>query len=130
MSVTHQDFDKFSQSVSSSNAEFDWRNACSRSYYGAYHLALSYAHICPDQNFNFKMGSHERLSERFKSHKSIKARSIATMLECMKKYRHMADYEIADGFDRNFVLEQNATYKRLVQKLDELAQSESQAKAV
>jgi uncharacterized protein (UPF0332 family) len=117
MSILADDFFKFSEKISNSEIEFDWRNACSRTYYGAYHLAQVAAALCPDVNQNFKMGSHERLSERFKSHSSINGKSIAIMLEAMKKLRRIADYEITDPFDKNFCMEQLAAYKLLRQKL-------------
>lgn len=117
MSVNPSDFQNFAETASMGASEFDWRNSVSRIYYGAYHLAQSVCEFCPDKNANFKMGSHERLSQRFKNHGSTNARSIAIVLECMKKHRHMADYEVDDPFDRNFPKEQLATYKVLQQKI-------------
>lgn len=129
MSVTSQDFQDFSITSANGTTEFEWRNACSRAYYGAYHLAQNYVQFCPNHTGNFKMGSHERLSGRFKSHGSTSARSIAIMLEAMKKIRHIADYEISDPFDQNFSLEQNASYARLKDKLLSFEQANRESKA-
>ncbi len=107
--------------------EADWRSASSRAYYAGYHRAMLSANHCPD-NSNQKMGSHERLSDRFSLHNSVGARSIAYVLIGMKKQRHVADYEIDGHFFQSYAKGQVATFGALNEKLvsfDDLNQAKT-----
>ena len=118
MSVTHIDFGEFAAKLLSSEAEIDWRMSAGRSYYGAFHRAQLSVHLCPD-NENLRYASHERVSDRFMRHKTMPARSIAYVLQGMKKIRSVADYELGDNFTQKEAVNQEATYQVLVKKLDE-----------
>lgn len=116
MSVTHQDFLVFARALADGPGEIEWRNSTARAYYSAYHCASSVVDLCPP-NSHFAMGSHERLSERFKAHGTKGSKSIAYVLEAMKKNRVAADYEISDPFEKSSAVNQVAQTDVFIQKV-------------
>lgn len=117
MSVSHEDFYLVAQKLEPSALEIDWRTSAARSYYGAFHRASVTSQICPE-NDNYKMGSHERVTDRFDLHKSLPARSISYVLQNMKKIRRVADYELDGCFLKCMASAQLASYSVMVDKLD------------
>ena len=117
MSITHDDLYKLGQSLESDDSELAWRASTSRTYYAAYHRGLESVIHCPD-NSNQKMGSHERLTNRFDLHGAKGARAISYVLLAMKRVRHIADYEIADHFDKGLATTQLSQYKTLVDRFN------------
>lgn len=116
MSVSSLEFLDSAKSLLPGLNEIDWRNATSRAYYSAYHSALEVVDLCPG-NANHKMGSHERLSERFSLHPAKGAKSIAVVLQSMKRFRHIADYEISDPFEHSIATNQIAQCAALRDRL-------------
>lgn len=117
MSVNFKDFADFATSLCSSTKEIDWRMATARAYYASFHRAQLSVHFCPD-NSHVAMGSHERVTDRFKLEGSRSAKSIVYVMQGMKKLRNSADYELGDPFDKNIPANQLATHRELVKKLD------------
>jgi uncharacterized protein (UPF0332 family) len=117
MSVTYSDFYNFAANLAAGANEIEWRNSASRAYYAAFHRAQETVDLCPD-NAHLKMGSHERVTDRFDLHKSVPAKSISYVLQSMKRIRHCADYEIADEFAQSLAVNQVAQYVALVSRLD------------
>lgn len=118
MTVSASYFLQFAIPLSNGSTEIEWRNGASRAYYAGFHRALLSVSYCPD-NSNYKMGDHERISERFKLEGSKKAKSIAYVLEAMKKHRRMADYEIDDPFFQHSAQNVVALYSQLEKHLNE-----------
>ena len=117
MSVNYNDFFELAKQLEPSEKEIDWRTCAARTYYAAFHRASTTALLCPD-NENFKMGSHERLTDRFELHKSKNALAIAYVLKGMKKVRHVADYELDGVFFKGMSSSQIATYNSLLDRLN------------
>jgi len=117
MTVSFQSFADFASSLISSDHEIDWRMSAARAYYASYHRARLSVDFCPD-NSNLRMGSHERITDRFTAYGSNGSKSLAYVLLAMKKVRHTADYELDDPFERSSAVNQIAQHKAVVQKLD------------
>jgi uncharacterized protein (UPF0332 family) len=118
MSVDYQSFAEFASKLLSSESEIDWRMSAGRAYYASYHRALLSTQYCPE-NSHLAMGSHERVSDQFIKHGTTSARSIAYILQSMKRLRHIADYNLQNKFDRGNATSQLAQHKLMVQKLDQ-----------
>jgi hypothetical protein len=118
MSIDHNSFAEFALKLITSDEEVDWRMSAGRTYYASYHRALLSTQYCPD-NSNLAMGSHERVTDQFLRHNTIKARSIAYVIQNMKKMRHVADYALDNNFSRADAVNQFAQYKILINKLAE-----------
>jgi hypothetical protein len=118
MSVSHSDFADFAAKLAEANTEIEWRNSASRSYYGSYHRALQSAELCPD-NSHLRMGTHERLADRFFQHADKAGKAICYILKTMKRHRTTADYELSDHFAQSTAKAQAAQYSALVQRLDD-----------
>lgn len=116
MTVTVAEILAFAERLSCGDTEMEWRDATGRAYYAAYHGALASADLCPD-NGHFRLGSHERLHDRFDAHGTKGAKSISVVLQTMKRYRHSADYDIADAFEKTVATNQVENCKRLVDRL-------------
>jgi len=122
MTIKPSDFLHAAKVSTASELEVDWRNATSRAYYSAYHRAHQSVDLCPE-NGHLHMGSHERLADRFSRHEARVAKSIAIILQSMKRYRHSADYDIGDPFDRSIATNQVAQAGVIAQKLDAFDES-------
>lgn len=120
MSVDCQDFERVAQCDLALATEMNWRNSASRAYYSAYHAAQDHVDNCPD-NSHLHMGAHERLSNRFELENSQPARSISYILVAMKRVRHQADYDIADGFSKDIAVKQLAQLPLLQSRLQAFA---------
>ncbi|WLE60222.1 hypothetical protein GIY62_06060 [Burkholderia plantarii] len=98
MSVTATDFLTSAGVAYAAGSEIDLRNCVSRAYYSVFHHALpvAEAHFA-DQNANFGMGEHERLSKRFHDGKTRKSVGVGYVLEVMKRQRRRADYDLLDA---------------------------------
>jgi uncharacterized protein (UPF0332 family) len=116
MSVAVADILASAEVLALGNSEIDWRNSVSRSYYAAFHRARDSAHHCPD-NSHLRMPSHEALSNRYELHNKEGAKSIAIVLQLMKRARHLADYDIDQEFDRSLTVEQIAHCKKMLDRL-------------
>ncbi len=117
MAISFHEFYEYGNiAAEAADSEFSWRNGASRIYYAAYHSANQLVQHCPD-NSHKSMGSHERLSDRFKLHSSKGALSIAYVLENMKKVRHMADYDLDSPFLQAYARTQAASFRRLEDQL-------------
>lgn len=116
MSISHIEIIKSASTLSEGEGEVDWRNAASRAYYAAYHRALLSVSACPD-NSHLKMGSHERLTDRFDLLKTTPAKSISYVIQSMKRHRHIADYEIAGHFVKSIGVNQVAQFDALEERL-------------
>jgi hypothetical protein len=117
MSVDYRAFAEFAEGLLGTDTEISWRMSAARAYYASYHRSKKSADHCPD-NAHLHMPSHERLTERFLAYGTPGAKSIAYVLQTMKKVRHIADYELDDPFERCGAVNQLAQHKVLVQKLD------------
>lgn len=117
MSVTYRDIFEFAKALADNDSEIDWRNCAARTYYAAYHRAKQSVNVCPD-NSHLKMGDHERLTVRFQLHDAKAARSIAYVLQSMKRVRHTADYEIEDAFEKSLAVNQLNQFNSLVDRLN------------
>lgn len=117
MSVNYSDFARVAEQLQLGETEIEWRMGAGRAYYAAFHRANSSACACPD-NSQFAMGSHARVSDRFKLEGSIPAKSIAYILIAMKKIRTLADYDLDDSFNRSACTNQISQYRALEAKLD------------
>jgi len=119
MSVTSDDLIAFAKKlIETDRNEVTCRSSTSRAYYAAYHLCQSYADLCPD-NSHLKMGSHERLSDRYALHPTRTAKGISYILVSMKRFRNSADYDIDDPFDTSTPVNLIAQYDTLTEKLIE-----------
>jgi uncharacterized protein (UPF0332 family) len=92
MSVTYQEFAAFAEQLAKQPTEIEWRNSVSRTYYAAYHQALSVSDRCPEIAKE-SAGVHQALINRFNRQGTRDARNIAQGLWLMKKLRNIADYE-------------------------------------
>jgi uncharacterized protein (UPF0332 family) len=118
MTVSAADFLAFADALSGSSAEIDLRNCISRAYYSIFHSALPVAEAhFPDQNANFKMGSHVRLSERFHCGKTKQSIGVAYVLEVTKRARHRADYDLDDTIDAHDAQQQLASARAFAGRL-------------
>lgn len=117
MTVDFNAFAEFAAGLIERDDEISWRMSAGRAYYASYHRALRSVGQCPD-NENFHMGSHQRVTDRFLAHGTNGAKSIAYVLQAMKKVRHISDYELEDPFEKCNAVNQLAQHKVLVQKLD------------
>lgn len=117
MSVDFRSFAEFADRLLADDSEIAWRMSAARAYYASYHRSLKSVSHCPD-NSNSRMGSHERVTERFLAHGTNGAKSIAYVLQTMKRVRHIADYELEDPFERCAAVNQLSQHKALVQRLD------------
>lgn len=117
MSVTVLEILAFAEKLAQGDAEVEWRESTGRAYYAAYHRAKQALDLCPD-NSHLGMGDHERVHARFDLHGAKSARSISIVLQTMKRYRRMADYEIEDGFEKTMAGLQVETCKRLFDRID------------
>lgn len=110
MSVNYSDFNNLASKLLDGTDEIDWRVSASRSYYSAYHLAKGAAVFCPSIN-HLQYGAHEGLAKRFELHDTKGAKSIAYVLNSMKKKRHIADYDIVADFTKESATEQLSELK-------------------
>lgn len=105
MASTAEDFKKSAVGLVASAAEIDRRNAISRTYYAAFHIARDVADQLglEDKYANNKMGDHERLIKRFEhAQEQPYGKKMAVVLADMRRRRGKADYEIdqdISGFD-------------------------------
>jgi hypothetical protein len=121
VSVLFGDFASHADGLSKGSSEIDWRMSSGRAYYAAFHRARLSLQFCPD-NAEYAMGSHARVTERLKLEGSMKARSIAYVLVGMKKLRVIADYETHNQFEHSLAMNQLATMKAVIAKLDDFDQ--------
>lgn len=117
MTVDFRAFADFAEGLIDREDEISWRMSAGRAYYASYHRALQSVDQCPD-NENLRMGSHERVTDRFLAYGTNGAKSIAYVLQAMKKVRHVSDYDLEDPFEKCNAVNQLAQHKVLVQKLD------------
>lgn len=117
MSVDYRAFADIANNLLSGVDEISWRMAAGRTYYASYHRSLQSVQHCPD-NAHLAMGSHERVTDRFISQGSVGAKSIAYVLQAMKKVRHVADYDINEPFEKCSAENQLCQHKLLVQRLE------------
>ena len=117
MSVDYRAFAELASNLLSGGDEISWRMSAGRTYYASYHRSLQSVQHCPG-NAHLAMGSHERVTDRFISHGSVGAKSIAYVLQAMKKVRHVADYELGEQFDKCAAENQLCQHRSLVQRLD------------
>lgn len=117
MSAKIESIHALAASLAEGESEAEWRSASSRAYYAAYHRALISVVSCPE-NSHLKMGSHERITDRFLLDGSNAARSIAYVLGSMKKQRHIADYEIDGDFFQCYARSQVSNFDALSDRLD------------
>lgn len=125
MTVSATDFLDSAKALLSGGTDMGFRNAVSRSYYAAYHVALQFAdQRCPDQSAHLSMGTHERLHERFKVCTSIQnGRSLAYMLKYMKDSRRKADYELRARLSQSEAETAVKTAEKFFSELADLATS-------
>jgi len=96
-----------------------------RAYYASFHRASSSVKFCPD-NSAYAMGSHTRVTDRLIMHGAKQAKSIAYVLQAMKKVRHSADYELKGNWNVCNAVNQLAQHKVVVQRLDAFDASEGE----
>ena len=120
MSVTVDEILEFAGRLAIGDTEMDWRDSTGRAYYAAYHHAKTAQDLCPS-NVHIKMGDHERLHERYHMHDSKGAKSIALVLQDMKRHRRIADYEIEDFFEQSTAVNQVEKARRLVDRVNAFA---------
>lgn len=116
MGVLFSDFQVFASKLLDSADEIDHRNAASRSYYAAFHLADTILDRCPD-NDHLAMGSHVRVTDRLDMQGSVPARSLIYILKQMKRVRESADYEIEDFFPKKDASAQLSQYDVFAKKI-------------
>ncbi|MGF6116708.1 hypothetical protein ABIE30_000624 [Janthinobacterium lividum] len=116
MSISYVEIINSASLYAEGEHEVDWRNAASCAYYAAYHRAHLSVSVCPD-NSHLKMGSHERLTERFNLQKTTPAKSISYIIQAMKRQRHIADYEISGHFVKSIGINQVAQFAALEERL-------------
>jgi len=121
MTVSASDFFESAQAMLANGSNIDLRNAISRSYYAAYHDAIRVAdQFCEDVNSNSRMGSHERLSERFKGCAAFqKGKAWAYTLQYLKMWRHKADYHLNDKVSQTDAETHVRTAERFLRELAE-----------
>lgn len=119
MTVSATDFFESAETMLANGSNISLRNAISRSYYAAYHDALRVAdQFCPDANAHLKMGSHERLIERFKGNTTLqKGRSWGIILQYLKVQRHKADYHLNEKVSQVEAETHLRTVERLLKEL-------------
>ena len=105
MAVTAQHFlDSATEIIGRYSCEMDARNAASRAYYCAYHLAREAEQYLPV--IDGAHGKHETLILRFErvtppNAASRDCRLVAQLLRQIRKIRVEADYELARTFRRS-----------------------------
>ena len=99
-----------------SDEECKVRISLHKSYYCAYHACLQ--SLGPDDGTtNFlggSGGSHQQLRDYFYNHID---RSIAIMLDGLKKERHVADYKLSEALPQSRAVVSFELLKRLLKKL-------------
>lgn len=128
MTVNYESFAEFATELLSSTKEIDWRMSAGRAYYASFHRAKLSTKFCPD-NSNFSMGSHTRVTDQFLKHGANQAKSIAYVLQAMKKIRHSADYELEGNWNLSNAVNQLAQHKVLIKRLEAFDSLESEKMA-
>lgn len=116
MSVLHTNFLDAAASFAKGDHEIDWRNAVSRCYYAAYHLAEREAHFCPPTD-NPNTGAHAQLARRFALSKSHDGPVIAQALLLMKREREKSDYNIGLSVPQSDAHDQLAKYHQFARRM-------------
>lgn len=119
MAVTHQDLFQHAKNLLEGESECAWRNSAGRAYYAAFHRGQVAAKDCIDPNENMQIGSHSRLSEKYRNYPTMQAKSIAYILQGMKKTRNIADYQLTASFGKDEAQSQIETCDVLLGKLSQ-----------
>lgn len=127
MSIGYQDFLGFAKSIQVAYPdETGRRNAISRAYYAAHHLARTVApRVCPDPNANLAYKTHERVVEHVKAMQATvpRARALGLMLNDIKASRHKADYDFHLSISNVEADMQVKTAQRLVTEFEQIMAS-------
>jgi len=124
MSTTYQEFAAFAEQLARQSTEIDWRNSVSRTYYAAYHQALSVSDRCPEIPTG-SVGMHQQLINRFKYQGTKDARTIAAALSAMKRLRSVADYELQNVVLQGQAQQQISDYKEFSRRIVAFGRSNS-----
>ena len=131
MSVSSADFLAFASACQTIGNEINYRNCVSRAYYGVFHAALPVGEAnCPDPNAHLRLGTHERLCERFKASSDKDAKAIGYVLDAMKKARHRADYDLIDTVGQSDANQALANAKAFATRLASFGRPSSSAGTV
>lgn len=100
-------------------AEVDWRNACSRAYFAAFHLCRQIAEVFEPHIELGGSDTHrlvfEILTESSRGSASI---GVGYMLDQCRKLRNRADYDINDEFRRASCMSAIETGRDILERAD------------
>lgn len=129
MGITASDFLASAKNMFTAGSETDFRNAVSRSYYAAYHVAAEVAvKHCPDEDAHLHMGSHERLINQYmKCSKLSRGKNLAYILQSLKLERHRADYNLDYDVTQGVTQTHLITVEKFIAELQAIADQADQA---
>lgn len=126
MSVRPLDFwESAKQSFTGATKEVDYRNTSSRTYYSAYHVAVSTADKNTYHGVSSIGGTHEAIIKCLQNlpkghrHETL-ARSAGALLGQMRKNRIHADYTIAQDYTKDDAELQLETFNKFMEKISEI----------
>jgi uncharacterized protein (UPF0332 family) len=108
------------------NDEVDYRNAISRSYYAAYHTALSLDDLIENHGgIKSNVGVHEQLVSKFANCPmsvagAMQIKSLGYMLKRAKDVRRNADYFLEIDLTKDDAKEQLKTVEKILSKVAEI----------
>ena len=97
--ITDHDLLKLAVKLCLCNTEAEWRNACSRAYFAAFHCART---LLLAMGFEVPRGdqSHGFLWRRMESCGSTSIGKAGSLLVELRRYRNRADYDLITDFSR------------------------------
>lgn len=100
MPITNQDFIQSAREIlSSGKSEIDFRNATSRAYYAAYHVATKFKSNVPQERG--RGGIHSQLIKDLTRNQDERIKQVGHLLNQCRGERTDADYSLDLHFDRN-----------------------------
>lgn len=132
MSVNPLDFwESAKQTFGVATIEVDYRNTSSRTYYSAFHVALSTANKNKYPEVTAEGGEHEAIIQRLtklinKHPHAFLARSAGILLSQMRKDRVKADYKIAENYIKDYSQLQLDAFDTFMGKISEIDKLSSQ----
>jgi len=107
MSVTPSDFLQSAIALSNNIDEMAQRNALSRAYYAAYHLAVQHIKLDATEHGEERKGVHRRFIDQLQEHDGGSTeRNVGGRLNQMYQRRIVADYRLDESLRHDSVARQ------------------------